>query len=196
MFPRLLPVTRALLIANVAVYLLQLVSGNVLMDWLALWPLGYGFMPWQLLTYGFLHGSLTHLFFNMFALWMFGGDLERLWGPRRFAIVYFASVLAGALAQLAIGQLSGGPAVPVVGASGGVFGLLLAFAMVFPERRVMLLIPPIPMPARVFVTLYGLLELVLGVTGTQAGVAHFAHLGGMLGGWLAMRQLFPRSVRR
>ena len=90
----------------------------------------------------------------------------------------------------------GAPPYPTVGASGGVFGLLLAFAMVFPERRVMLLIPPIPMPARVFVTLYGLLELVLGVTGTQAGVAHFAHLGGMLGGWLAMRQLFPRSVRR
>ena len=192
--------THWLIVANVLGFLLSLNAVETMFTLFALWPPGQSgappFMPWQLVSYSFLHGGAGHLFFNMFALWMFGGDLERLWGPRRFAIVYFASVLAGALAQLAIGQLSGGPAVPVVGASGGVFGLLLAFAMVFPERRVMLLIPPIPMPARVFVTLYGLLELVLGVTGTQAGVAHFAHLGGMLGGWLAMRLLFPRSVRR
>ena len=191
--------TQGLIVANVLGFLLSLNAAETVFTLFALWPPGQSgappFMPWQLVSYSFLHGGVGHLFFNMFALWMFGGDLERLWGPRRFAIVYFASVLTGALAQIAVGLVSGGPAVPVVGASGGVFGLLLAFAMVFPERRVMLLIPPIPMPARVFVTLYGLLELVLGVTGTQAGVAHFAHLGGMLGGWLAMRWLFPRRMR-
>ena len=191
--------TQGLIVANVLGFLLSLNAAETVFTLFALWPPGQSggpsFMPWQLVSYSFLHGGVGHLFFNMFALWMFGGDLERLWGPRRFAIVYFASVLTGALAQIAVGLLSGGPAAPVVGASGGVFGLLLAFAMVFPERRVMLLIPPIPMPARVFVTLYGLLELVLGVTGTQAGVAHFAHLGGMLGGWLVMRRLFPRRMR-
>ena len=190
MFPRLLPVTRALLIANVAVYLLQLVSGNVLMDWLALWPLGYGFMPWQLLTYGFLHGSLGHLLFNMLALYMFGAPLELTWGPRRFLAYYLICVVGAGLWQLAVGWWSvssGGPVYATVGASGGVFGLLLAYGMLFPNQRVMLLFPPIPMKARTFVILFGVAELVLGFTGWQPGVAHFAHLGGMLFGWLVIR---------
>ena len=190
MFPRLLPVTRSLLIANVAVYLLQLVSGNVLMDWLALWPLGYGFMPWQLLTYGFLHGSLGHLLFNMLALYMFGAPLELTWGPRRFLAYYLICVVGAGLCQLAVGWWSvssGGPVYATVGASGGVFGLLLAYGMLFPNQRLMLLFPPIPMKARTFVILFGVAELVLGFTGWQPGVAHFAHLGGMLFGWLVIR---------
>jgi membrane associated rhomboid family serine protease len=97
-------------------------------------------------------------------------------------------VFAAALTQLAVSTLSGGPPVPTVGASGGVFGLLLAYGLLFPRRILVLIFPPIPMPAWLFVTLYGLLELYLGVTGTQAGVAHFAHLGGMFGGWLLIRQ--------
>lgn len=105
MFPRLLPVTRALLIANVAVYLLQLVSGNALMDWLALWPLGYGFMPWQLLTYGFLHdtGGIGHLAFNMLALYMFGSPLEQTWGGKRFLTFFLVCVAGAGLLQLAVG---------------------------------------------------------------------------------------------
>jgi membrane associated rhomboid family serine protease len=102
-------------------------------------------------------------------------------------------VVAAALCHLAITFLMGGPPIPTVGASGGVFGLLLAFGMYFPHRRVMLLFPPIPMSARTFVILFGIVELVLGVTGTQAGVAHFAHLGGMLGGWLMI--LYRRKIR-
>ncbi|NML43363.1 rhomboid family intramembrane serine protease [Ramlibacter sp. G-1-2-2] len=179
--------TQSILIANVVVFLLQQVLGDGFTSLLALWPLGSGrFMPWQLVTYAFVHASLTHIAFNMWGLWMFGSELERVWGPRRMAVFYGASVLAAAFAQLAVSALLGNYA-PTVGASGGLFGLLVGFAMLFPERRIVLLIPPIPMPAKVFVFVYGAIELVLGVTGTASGVAHFAHLGGIAGGWLVIR---------
>jgi membrane associated rhomboid family serine protease len=183
------PVTQALLIANVLGFLLENVFGGNIIQWFALWPAaevqGLPWLtPWQLVTYSFLHASITHLAFNMFALWMFGADLERVWGPRRFLLTYFLGVLFGAFAQLLIGLLVGTNGAPTVGASAGIFGVLLAFALVFPDRTIMPLIPPIPMPARVFVLLYALLELGLGVTGSEAGVAHFAHLGGLVGGWL------------
>ena len=181
------PMTRALLVANVAVFFLLPVLGAGFVENFALWPLGSGlFMPWQLLSYGFLHGGLTHLAFNMFGLWMFGAELERVWGARRFATFFFVSVLVAALVQLLVTAWMGSYA-PTVGASGGLFGLLVGFAMVFPTRKVTPLIPPIPMPAPVFVALYGLIELTLGVTGSASGVAHFAHLGGLLGGWLTIR---------
>jgi len=176
------PVTRAIIIANVVVFLLQFVAGNLLLSLFALWPVGDTlFQPWQLLTYSFLHAGFLHIFFNMFALYMFGTPLEAFWGSRRFAFYYVACVLTAAATELAVqnGTEVGGP---VLGASGGVFGLLLAFAWYFPKQRLMLLFPPIPMPAWLFVTIYGAFELVLGVTGAQPGVAHFAHLGGMLGG--------------
>ena len=149
-------------------------------------------MPWQIITYAFLHGNLTHLLFNMFGVYMFGSDLERVWGPRRYLTFYMVSAISAAIAQLIVSSLIGA-AYPTVGASGAVFGLLLAFAMVFPRRMVVPLFPPIPMRAPIFVALYGGLELVLGVTGTQAGVAHFAHLGGMAGGYLLLR--YWRGVR-
>jgi membrane associated rhomboid family serine protease len=181
------PLTKSLLIANVVVFLLQQALGDSFSALIALWPLGSGeFMPWQLVTYAFAHASLTHIAFNMYGLWMFGAELERVWGPRRLAVFYFVSVLTAAIAQLAVSALLGSDA-PTLGASGGLFGLLVGFAMLFPQRRIVLLIPPIPMPAWVFVTLYGVIALTLGVTGTQAGVAHFAHLGGLLGGWLVIR---------
>lgn len=144
------------------------------------------FMPWQLVTYAFLHGGWLHLTFNMFGLWMFGSELERIWGPRRLAFFYFASVLAAAATQLTVTSFAGS-AEPTIGASGGLFGLLIGFAVLFPKRIILLLIPPIPLPAWLFVTLYGLLELILGVTGTESGIAHFAHLGGLAGGWLVIR---------
>ena len=186
------PVTRAIIIANVVVFLLQQVAGNVIISLFALWPVGDPlFQPWQLLTYSFLHDGLlsqfqiAHIFFNMFALYMFGTPLEMFWGSRRFAFYYVACVLTAAGTELLVQNATEGGG-PVIGASGGVFGLLLAFAWYFPKQRLMLLFPPIPMPAWLFVTLYGGLELVLGVTGAQPGVAHFAHLGGMLGGALAI----------
>jgi membrane associated rhomboid family serine protease len=194
-------VTRALLIANVAVFLLQLLTQNAFLPAFALWPLASpeypgapAFEVWQLLTYGFLHGDWTHLFFNMFALYMFGGDVERLLGPQRFLQYYLICVVGAAIAQLVVMNGISTPPVPTVGASGGVFGLLLAFGMAWPQRRIMLLFPPIPMPAWLFVTLYGALELYLGVTGTQAGVAHFAHLGGMAAGY-AMLTYWRRRRR-
>lgn len=182
------PVTRTLIIANVAIFFLQPMLGH-LGIYLALWPLqpGSPFYPWQLVTYGFLHGGIPHLLINMFAVYMFGGDLERLWGPRRFIQLYFASMVTAAFMQMGFQTMGGMDPVPTVGASGAVFGLLLGFAMYFPRRIIVPLIPPIPMPAPVFVTLYGALELYLGVTGSQEGVAHFAHLGGMLGAWLMIQ---------
>ncbi len=197
------PATRSLLLANVAIFLVESLSGNSgLVAYLALWPLGtagaVSFEPWQIVTYSFLHAGIGHLFVNMLALYMFGGELERLWGQRRFLQLYFASVVAAAVSQLAFASLSGAPPYPTVGASGGIFGLLLAYAMYFPRRTIVLLIPPIPMPAWLFVTLYGLLELYLGVTGTQEGVAHVAHLGGMLGAWLLIlywRGRLPFGIR-
>ena len=189
-------VTRALLIANVAVFLLQSASGGLLEQWFALWPVGYGFQVWQLLSYGFLHGGLAHIFFNMFALYMFGSDVERLFGPRYFLTYYLVCLVSAALFQLLVTGWLVAPAGPTIGASGAVYGLLLAFGMYFPRRMVMLIFPPIPMQARYFVILFGALELVFGVTGTGAGVAHFAHLGGMLGGWLVIqyrRRGFPFS---
>ena len=181
------PVTRALIIANVAVFMGEMVADDLLIEWFALWPIGPGFMPWQIVTYSFLHGSLFHLFFNMLALYMFGSDIERVFGQRRYLMYYFTCVLTAALAQLAVSSAAGSPPYPTLGASGGVFGVLLAFALYFPRRIIMLIIPPIPMPAWLFVIVYGLIELYLGVTGTQAGVAHFAHLGGMLGGFLTIQ---------
>jgi membrane associated rhomboid family serine protease len=193
------PTTQALIIVNVLVYLLQLATGPLLIQWFALWPPSSGFARafddasqfqiWQLVTYSFLHDTrnVSHLFFNMLALFMFGSDIERLWGSRRYLIYYLVCVVSAALAQLLVASMAGGVPYPTLGASGGVFGLLLAFGMMFPRRMVILLFPPIPMPAWLLVTLYGALELVLGITGTQAGVAHFAHLGGMAGGFLMIQ---------
>ena len=203
------PVTRNLLIANVAIYLLQMLLGDQLIILFALWPLGpermmqgggtVGFEIWQLITYGFLHGGLTHLLFNMLALWMFGGAIERLFGSRPFLIYYLSCVVGAAIAQLIVVHFFTGGFYPTLGASGGVFGLLLAFGMMFPHQRIMLLFPPIPMPAWVFVTGYGAIELFLGVTGSQAGVAHFAHLGGMAAGFVIIqywRGRLPFKPRR
>lgn len=180
------PVTQSIILANVAVFLLELTLGDRFVAAFALWPIGPRFQPWQVFTYAFLHGGLPHLLFNMFALYMFGADMERVWGGKRYLTYYVVCLLSAALAQLVVSGATGAY-YPTLGASGAVFGLLLAFARYFPHRQIMLLIPPIPLPARIFVVAYGALELVLGVTGTQAGVAHFAHLGGLAGGYLLMR---------
>lgn len=190
--PPMPPVTQALLLINVAAFCIDYFLGPWFTRALALWPMGAGFLPWQVVSYAFLHGDVFHLFFNMLGLWMFGSDLERLWGPKRFVQFYFASVLTAAMTQLLFAALTQSLS-PTVGASGGLFGLLLAFGMMFPNRIIMPLFPPIPMKAKIFVAIFGALELFLGVTGTQQGVAHFAHLGGMLGGFLMIRYWQGRS---
>jgi len=192
--PLLTPVTRALIIANVAAFLLEFVAFDPLIQFGALWPLDTPyFRPWQLVSYAFLHESLPHIAFNMFGVFMFGRPLELLWGGRRFALYYLACVLSAAGTELLVENASG-VGDSVVGASGGVFGLLLGFAWYFPREKFLLLIPPIPLPAWLLATIYGGIELFLGLTGKQPGVAHFAHLGGMLGGAVAI--LYWRTRRR
>ena len=198
------PVTYALIAITCAVFAVQYYNvagyGQWLYEHFALWPPGGPdavrvggrmmrvppFDDMQLFTYGFLHASPTHLFFNMFALWMFGRAIERWFGSLRFGAYYLLCTMGAALTQIWwLSQQStlGGP---TVGASGATFGVLLAYGVMFPNQRLMLLIPPIPIKAKYFVLLYGALELAFGVTGTWEGVAHFAHLGGMLAGLIVI----------
>lgn len=198
MLPQLLPVTRALMMACAAAFALQHILPGSFERWLALWPLTSGlFMPWQVLTYGILHADMFHILLNMLALWMFGSDLERLWGPKRYLHLIVASVLTAAAVQLLWSWMTGSSS-PTVGISGAVFGLLLGFGMMFPNRMVMLLIPPIPMKAKYFVMVFAAIELAFGL-GSRDGIAHFAHLGGMLGAWmliLSWRGRGPFARRR
>ncbi|MFW2373355.1 MAG: rhomboid family intramembrane serine protease [Gammaproteobacteria bacterium] len=188
------PMVKFLLIANGLMFALELSYGNQLIAALALWPLNMTATPsiefmqphfqlFQLVTYGFLHGSVMHLLLNMYALWLFGSRMENLWGSRTFAIYYFVCVLGAGLVQLSVSALSGGY-YPTIGASGGVFGLLLAFGMKFPNDVMILIFPPMKLKAKWFVSIYAAIELWAGVTGSAAGVAHFAHLGGMFFGFL------------
>ena len=196
------PAVISLIIANVAVFALERASPDVMQGLFALWPLQpagqSNFHLWQIITYAFLHDTqnYAHLLFNMWGLWMFGAEIERYVGARRLLASYFAAVITAALTQLFVPTLFDAPPAPTIGASGGVFGLLLVYALMFPKRKIILLIPPIPMPAWVFATLYAGLELVLGVTGSQAGVAHFAHLGGMIGSALVFMEWRRRALTR
>jgi len=195
------PVIKNLLILNGLVFLAQIVpqTNALLITWFGLWPLGGSpviglgdFWPWQLVSYGFLHGGISHLLFNMFALWMFGVQIENTWGSSRFAVFYFVCVIGAALIQLPVITADfithgGDPRwwVPTIGASGGVFGLLLAFGMMFPDQPIYLYFL-FPVKAKWFVIGYGLIELFAGVSGSST-VAHFAHLGGMLFGFLLIQ---------
>ncbi len=199
------PVVKNLIIANcVALLATELLPiGNEIIAYLALFnPESPFFHSFQVVSYMFLHGGLEHLFFNMLALWMFGRTLEAEIGSKRFLTYYLVCGIGAALLQLGIGWLEYGHAVrtygamslqarallqvPTVGASGAVFGLLLAFGVMHPNAVIMLVIPPIPMKAKWFVVIYGLIELFFGMSGRQPGVAHFAHLGGMLWGWMLL----------
>jgi membrane associated rhomboid family serine protease len=219
--PTLSPVTKAVMLICTALFCLDALLSDSMSLHFALWPLGSGmFMPWQVVTYALLHGSLAHLFFNMLGLWIFGPDLERVWGARRYLQFLLASTLTAAAAQLLVTWLIGSPA-PTIGISGALYGLLLGYALTFPRRQFdlvgflpMLLIvipgsifsmlgiilyfmlltnrqavpiPPIPVPALVMVLVFGGLELFLGMFFRNSGIAHFAHLGGMLGGYLMIR---------
>jgi membrane associated rhomboid family serine protease len=191
---------KILIAANVAVFALQYLSAgapesmSAFEVWFALWPLhpigGHSYFHfWQIVTYAFLHDTsgVAHLLFNMIGLWMFGTEIERYMGPRRLLACYFASVVTAALTQLFVPMLFGASPGPTIGASGGVFGLILAYAVMFPKRKVAVYFL-IPMPTWLFATLYAGLELFMGVTNAQAGVAHFAHLGGMVGSALVISQ--------
>jgi len=180
------PAIKHLLIINLLVFLALMTPGlaNYVFGLGALWPLGHpNFMPWQFVSYMFLHGGFGHILFNLFALWMFGQSIENLWGTRRFVIYYFVTGVGAALLHMAVTAAD----VPMVGASGAVYGILLAFAMMFPNRPIMLIFLPIPIKAKYFVMIFGALELFNGVANLQTGIAHFAHLGGMVVGYLLIR---------
>lgn len=260
-FDRFPMIVKNLLIINGLMYLATVVVQNTygfdLSQYLGLFFFtSEYFKPHQLITHMFMHGSLMHIFSNMFALWMFGSVLENVWGPKRFLIYYLTCGIGGALTHMAftayeihliqndinaffqsvdianfkhlfethqdllsdsdyvtqlntfLNSWAQNPAdtsnilqakilaqkltsmeanIPVVGASGAVFGVLLAFGMLFPNTYLYLMFPPIPIKAKYFVIFYGAFELYAGVTGTQEGVAHFAHLGGMLFGFILIK---------
>ncbi len=224
------PVVKNLIILNVLFYLATIAGEKFGIDLsrvLALYyPMAEYFQPYQFITHMFMHGSLGHLFFNMFALWMFGRVLESVWGGKRFFIYYFVTGLGAAAfytfvnwiefailkgkmspeqvqmvlengqgilqnmqnySDPAMGKMNLLLNVPVLGASGAVFGILLGFGMLFPNTQLMLLFPPIPIKAKYFVILYGILELVLAFTQQGGNVAHFAHLGGMIFGYILIK---------
>ena len=224
-------VVKNLIILNIlfflATYVMQASFGLDISKYLALYlPSSEHFRPYQFITHMFLHGSLSHIFFNMFALWMFGRVLESVWGGKRFFIFYFVTGIGAALiyslvnyiefsvvkAQMSHEQIDtvlreGYNAyeqgknfvdplmrkmnqflnIPTIGASGAVFGVLLGFGMLFPNTQLMLLFPPIPIKAKYFVTFYGVLELFLALSQPGSNIAHVAHLGGMIFGFILIK---------
>lgn len=176
------PVVKNLIIINVLVYMATslLPVGGLIEHFCALWVGLPPFHAYQFVTYMFLHADFEHIFFNMFALWMFGRQLEWRFGQRRFLVYYMVCGVGAALIQASIAWAMGQP-MTLVGASGAVMGLLLAFGVLYPDAVIMLLIPPIPIKAKWFVVIYAAIELLLGWRGV-GNVAHFAHVGGMLWG--------------
>jgi len=212
------PLVMNLIIINVLVFMAQALlpaeTGEQLANLFALhFTYSQFFQPWQLVTYMFMHGSWGHLFFNMFALWMFGRILEIDLGSRRFLIFYLVCGVGAALTQLGVnwievalvknGTITNPKAIlalsqadmATVGASGAIFGVLLAFGLLHPNDRIILLFPPIPMKAKYFVIAYGVLELTFGTVNPGSSIAHFAHVGGMLWGWLLLTY-WRNRVRR
>ncbi|MGD8926053.1 MAG: rhomboid family intramembrane serine protease [Thioalkalispiraceae bacterium] len=202
-------VVQILLILNGIAFLLLMIAPVQMFENFALWPLGltgqelYGglaprFQIWQLISYSFLHGGVFHLLINMYVLWLFGSRIELAWGSKAFVIYYFVCVIGAGLVQLFVASqsVSTGDIYPTVGASGGVFGLLLAFALTFPNERLMLIFPPVILKAKWLVLIYAAIELYAGVTGTMEGIAHFAHLGGMVFGFLLLLYWGKHPLRR
>lgn len=180
------PVVKNLIIINclafLAVYLIPSVD-RLMAEYGVLHWFGSPFYhSYQFITYMFLHGGVEHLFFNMFALWMFGRTLEYALGPKRFLTYYMVCGVGAALFQMGVATLSGEYGIQLLGASGAVMGLLLAFGVLWPDAVIMLIFPPLPLKAKWFVIVYAVIELLLGWTGRDPGVAHFAHVGGMLWG--------------
>lgn len=187
------PVIKGLMISNAGMFLLMLLlqsyqwQGRSLggfIEYLALYPIGPDFRIWQLVTYMFMHAGWQHIIFNMIALWMFGMQLENDWGSRKFIIYYMLCGVGAGISNLLVGPLFG-PAAPTVGASGAIYGVLLAFGMMYPDQPIFIYFL-LPIRARYFVLIFILLELYSGVYGTSDGIAHFAHLGGAAVGLVYM----------
>ncbi len=186
------PVIKKLMILMGAFFLLQMVVSHRINLYLGLVPLlvWKQYFLWQLVTYLFLHGGLAHLFFNLLALWWFGGELENYWGAKRFLFYFFFCGIGAALCTVIFTPYQ---MVPVIGASGAIYGILLAFGWLFPNRPIYLYFL-LPIPAKYMVILFGLLSLFSSMEGTGGGIAHLTHLGGLLFGLLYMA--FPWLQRR
>lgn len=193
------PMIKFLLLSNIFVFLAETLVfstmsiggvslGYYISRYFALQPFQTGeFYPWQLISYQFMHGGIGHLFWNMLALWMFGVELENLWGTRRFSQYYILSGMGAGLIQLATFYLPEQQLAPTVGASGSIFGVLLAFGLTFPNRPIMMFPIFFPIPAKIFVMIYGGIDLIQGIFTPNSGVAHFAHLGGAFFGYMLLQ---------
>lgn len=168
-----------IILINVCMLVLTMLNDPLMSRWFALNPITFIYKPWQLVTYMFMHGGIGHLFFNMYTLYIFGSVLENIWGTKKFLTFYFVTGIGAALVHILVQHLTGDFAL-TVGASGAIYGILMGYAMLYPDSVLTLIFPPISMKAKWFVLVFAGIELLLGVTGTQAGVAHFAHLGGLI----------------
>ncbi|MCK9425312.1 MAG: rhomboid family intramembrane serine protease [Ignavibacteriaceae bacterium] len=186
------PVIKNLLIINGAIFFLMMMMQNIVFEgvpaeqiiirWFALMPFGEGFQIWQLVSYQFLHGGFSHILFNMFALWMFGAEIENTWGSKKFLIYYLSCGIGAGLLHLFLSPLLTGALAPTIGASGAIYGVMIAFAMFFPDRLIFLYFF-IPVKAKYFIAFMIVFEF-LAVDSVGSGVAHLAHLGGALVGFL------------
>lgn len=195
-------VTKNLVAINILMFIATLINENFMVANFAMfYPASPFFKPWQILTHMFMHGGFWHIFFNMYSLLMFGSILERSLGPKKFLIFYFVTGLGAValhtgvewmqarvfIANVAVDAYQRLLVTPTLGASGAIYGVLIGFAMLYPQARLTLIFPPIPMTAKWLVIIFAAIELFSGINGIQDGVAHFAHLGGMLFGWLLIR---------
>lgn len=195
-------VTKNLVAINILMFIATLVNENFMVANFAMfYPASPFFKPWQILTHMFMHGGFWHIFFNMYSLLMFGSILERSLGPKKFLIFYFVTGLGAVALHTGVEWMQAKVFIangiaqayqqllvtPTLGASGAIYGVLIGFAMLYPQARLMLIFPPIPVKAKWLVIIFVAIELFLGINGFQVGVAHFAHLGGMLFGWLLIR---------
>lgn len=195
-------VTKNLVAINILMFIATLVNENFMVANFAMfYPASPFFKPWQILTHMFMHGGFWHIFFNMYSLLMFGSILERSLGPKKYLIFYFVTGLGAVALHTGVEWLQARVFIangiaqayqqllvtPTLGASGAIYGVLIGFAMLYPQARLTLIFPPIPMTAKWLVIIFAAIELFSGINGIQDGVAHFAHLGGMLFGWLLIR---------
>lgn len=204
-FSNIPPVVKNLIIINVLMYVLTLFTGDFMYEKFALFYVHSPFFHWwQLITHMFMHGGFFHLFFNMYSLFVFGCVLERVWGPKKFLFFYFVTGLGAALLHSGVlyleamryahmvdqGIASAAQdlyrimATPTVGASGAIYGVLLGYGLLFPDSVLQLVFPPVALKAKWFVLIFAVIEFFSGISGASSGVAHFAHLGGMLFGWI------------
>lgn len=195
-------VTKNLVAINILMFIATLINENFMVTNFAMfYPASPFFKPWQILTHMFMHGGFWHIFFNMYSLLMFGSILERSLGPKKFLIFYFVTGLGAVALHTGVEWMQAKVFIangiaqayqqllvtPTLGASGAIYGVLIGFAMLYPQARLTLIFPPIPMTAKWLVIIFAAIELFSGINGIQDGVAHFAHLGGMLFGWLLIR---------